>query len=344
MEYIVRKCKNNTIGEGGRLRFVAQCVTIGAGRFWRKGQAMILVTGGAGFIGSHLVRSLVDAGESVRVFDNLSSGHAHHLDPLREHIDVQIGDVRDADAVAAAVEGVDLVIHLAALISVVQSVAEPRLTHEINVTGALNVFEAARGARVRRVVLASSAAVYGDPAQVPTPEDAPKAPLSPYGLSKLMGEQYGQLYSAQYGLECVSLRFFNVYGPRQDPKSPYAAAVPIFLDRMLTGEQPLIYGDGTQSRDFVYVGDIVRALWTAGTAPGLGGDVFNVARGEPTTVNDLVERLGEALGVDIAPRYAPPRPGEIRHSCADVAHFADRAGFRAATDLQTGLNELVRSV
>lgn len=301
----------------------------------------ILVTGGLGFIGSHLVRWLVEQNQPVRVFDNVSSGNQNNLGPALGQVDLRVGDVRDVQALRDAIEGVDVVIHLAALISVVQSMAEPRLTHDINATGTLNVFEAARAVGARRCVLASSAAVYGNPAQVPTPEDTPLDPLSPYGLTKQMGEQYGQLYSQQYGLPCVSLRFFNVYGPRQDPKSPYAAAVPIFLDRIRQGQQPVIYGDGEQSRDFVFVGDIVRALWTAGTAPGLGGEVFNVARGEATTVNELVERLGEAVGIAVQPRHAAERPGEIRNSCAVVERFAKRAGFRAKTDLQTGLTQTV---
>jgi nucleoside-diphosphate-sugar epimerase len=299
----------------------------------------ILVTGGAGFIGSHLVRRLVEQGHSVRVLDSLVSGHAHNLDSVAGAIDMRVADLQDADAVREAVVGVDYVFHLAALISVVQSVEQPLLTHAINVNGTLGLMEAARAAGVKRLVQVSSAAVYGDPAQVPTPEETPPEPLSPYGLSKHIAEEYGQLYSRLYGLECVALRFFNVYGPGQDPRSPYAAAVPRFVEALASGQQPTVFGDGQQTRDFTFVEDNVRALWAAASAPGIGGAVFNVGRGQPVSVLELINTLGELLGVEARPHFAPARAGEIRHSCADVGSFAARAGFRAQVGLREGLGK-----
>lgn len=302
----------------------------------------VLVTGGAGFIGSHVVRFLLQQNQQVRIFDNLSTGKLENIEPVLDRVDLCEGDIRDPEALEDAMDGVDVVIHLAAMISVVQSLAEPLLTNEININGTLNVLEAARNMGAKRFVFASSAAVYGDVPQVPTPENAPTAPLSPYGLTKLMGEQYCTFYSNHYGLKCVSLRFFNAYGPRQDPNSPYAAAVPIFMERLRRGQAVTIYGDGEQSRDFVYVGDMARALWTAATAPGIAGEVFNVAYGEAVTVNSLVQQMGVALGIQVDPIYAPARPGEIRSSCANVEKFARRTGFRANVDLQAGLRQIIK--
>lgn len=297
----------------------------------------ILVTGGAGFIGSHMVEWLLDQRHTVRVLDNLSTGHADNLGAWSTQIDLRVHDIRDTEAVQSAVAGVDAIIHLAALVSVGQSIAEPELAHAINVTGTLRILEAARAAAVGRVVLASSCAVYGDPTRIPTDEDTRPHPLSPYALSKYVNEQYAQLYNDLYGLECVALRFFNVYGPRQDPKSPYAAAVPRFIAALLAGEQPMIFGDGLQSRDFIYVGDIVRALWTAASTPGIAGAVFNVGGGAARSVLELAQTIGNLLGVRVQPNFAPERIGEVRHSCADIARFAEQAGFRASVDLISGL-------
>lgn len=302
----------------------------------------VLVTGGAGFIGSHVVRFLLQQNQQVRIFDNLSTGKLENIEPVLDRVDLCEGDIRDPEAVEDAMASVDVVIHLAALVSVVQSLAEPLLTNEININGTLNVLEAARNMGVKRFVFASSAAVYGDVGIIPTPENAPTAPLSPYGLTKLMGEQYCAFYSNHYGLKSVALRFFNAYGPRQDPNSPYAAAVPIFMERLRHGQSITIYGDGEQSRDFVYVGDIARALWTAATAPGIAGEVFNVAYGQAITVNSLVQHMGVALGIQVDPIHAPARPGEIRTSFANVEKFARRAGFRANVDLQAGLRHIIK--
>ncbi|HEX9370841.1 MAG TPA: NAD-dependent epimerase/dehydratase family protein [Roseiflexaceae bacterium] len=301
----------------------------------------ILVTGGAGFIGSHLVEWLVEQGHRVRVLDNFSSGHPESLASVRGAIELVAGDIRDLAAVRAAARDVDLIVHLAAMVSVVQSIAEPLAAQAINAMGSLHVLEAARQAGVRRVVQASSCAVYGDAARLPIDEDTPPEPLSPYAATKLAAEQAGRLYSRLYGLEAVALRFFNVYGPRQDPASPYAAVVPRFVAALRGGQQPTIYGDGGQSRDFVFVGDVVRALWVAATAPGIAGEVFNVGRGEARSVLDLAHTIGALLGVDVRPQFAPPRDGEVRHSRADVARFAERAGFRAATSLRAGLEATI---
>jgi len=243
--------------------------------------------------------------------------------------------------VRRAASGVDLIFHLAAMVSPVQSVEQPIEAHAVNTTGTLQVLEAARAAGARRVVQASSCAVYGNTQRLPIGEADPPQPLSPYAASKLAAEQYGQMYTRLYGLEVVALRFFNVYGPRQDPASPYAAAVPRFVSTLSTGRQPTIYGDGEQSRDFIFVGDIVRALWTAATAPGIAGAVFNVGRGETSSIHTLVETIAELLDVPAHPHFAPERAGEVRHSCADVSLFASRASFRAQVDLREGLRAVL---
>lgn len=297
----------------------------------------VLVTGGCGFIGSHLVRWLVEQGHTVRVLDNLSSGRREALGPALRVVDLLEGDIRDGEIVREAVQGMDLVFHLAALVSVVESIEYPLRTQAVNATGTLQVLEAARAAQVRCVVQASSCAVYGNTEQLPISEATPPDPLSPYAVTKLAAEQLGQLYSQLYGLDVVALRFFNVYGPRQDPASPYAAVVPRFVAALRSGQQPTIYGDGQQSRDFIFVGDIVRALWTAATSPGLAGSVLNVGAGQAWSILQLAEMISAALGVPLAPQLAPARSGEVRHSCGDVALFAERAGFRTQVSLREGL-------
>jgi nucleoside-diphosphate-sugar epimerase len=301
----------------------------------------ILVTGGAGFIGSHLVRWLVEQGHRVRVLDNFSTGRQESLAPVRASIDVVTGDIRDYATVLAATHDRELIIHLAAMVSVVQSVQQPLEAHAINATGSLHVLEAARHAGVARVVQASSCAIYGNTEQLPISEMHTPVPLSPYASTKLAAEQAGQLYSQLYGVATVALRFFNVYGPRQDPSSPYAAVVPRFIRALRSGQQPTIYGNGDQSRDFVFVGDIVRALWAAGTMPGIGGSVYNVGRGEAYSILDLAHMIGEVLGVGVQPHFAATRDGEVRHSCADVTRFKQQAGFQAQTSLYEGLKATI---
>ena len=297
----------------------------------------VLVTGGAGFIGSHLVRWLVRENHVVRVLDNLSTGRRAMLGPVQDSVEMIVGDIRDFETVQSAVAGVDLVFHLAAMVSVAQSVEQPLLAQSINATGSLHVLDAARKVGARRVIQASSCAIYGNCERLPISENEPPQPSSPYAITKLAAEQAGQLYSRLYGLEVVALRFFNVYGPRQDPNSPYAAAVPRFMATLHARQQPTIYGDGLQSRDFIFVEDIVRALWAAATVPGIAGEAFNVGRGEGLSIRDLVDMLGDVLGVPSKPLFAPPRDGEVRHSLADVSRFAERTGFRAQVGLREGL-------
>ncbi len=296
----------------------------------------VLVTGGAGFIGSHLVERLVATGDRVRVLDNFSTGSADRLAHLGADVQVQAGDVRDPRALATAAEGAEVIYHLAALVSVVKSVAQPVETFDINLSGTLHVLEAARQSGVRRVVLASTCAIYGDTHKLPVSEQDPPAPLSPYATSKLAAEEALKLYTRLHRLETVSLRFFNVYGPRQDPASPYAAVVPRFIAALRAGGQPTIYGDGLQTRDFIYVGDIVESLRAAATLPGIAGAVFNVGRGEETSVLDLAETIGACLSREVQPAFAPPREGEVRRSRADVSTFA-AAGFAARVTLRDGL-------
>lgn len=296
----------------------------------------VLVTGGAGFIGSHLIERLLERNCQVCVLDNFSSGSPERLAPFGDALDVIEGDVCDPSVVERAVAGAEAVFHLAAMVSVVQSVAEPVAAYAINTAGTVQLLEAARRAGVRRLALASTCAIYGDTERLPVSEADPVAPVSPYAASKLAAEQACQLYSRLHGLETVALRFFNVYGPRQDPASPYAAVVPRFAASLRAGQQPTIFGDGLQSRDFIFVGDIVEALWTAATAPGLAGRLFNVGRGEQTSVLDLARTVGAHLGVPVNPVFAPARDGEVRHSRADVSAYA-AAGFRASHDLREGL-------
>lgn len=297
----------------------------------------ILVTGGAGFIGSHLVHWLVQQGHTVRVLDNLSSGTRERLAPVAESVTLITDDIRSYDHVYQAMQGVELVFHLAAMVSVVQSVEQPLLAQAVNATGTLNVLEAARNAGVSRVVHMSSSAVYGLTLTVPISEQTQPNPISPYGLTKLSAEQAGHLYTSLYGLDTVALRGFNIYGPGQDPSSPYAAVVPRFIAALRAGEQPTIYGTGQQTRDFIYVGDVVQGLWVAATTSSLGGLVFNIGQGQQTTIQSLAQRVGEVMGVAVSPRFAPPRDGEVLHSCADVSLLADHTGFRPAVSLQKGL-------
>ena len=280
-----------------------------------------LVTGGAGFIGSNLVRSLVADGVSVRVLDDLSTGRMENLEDLGDGVEVRTGDVRDPIAVASAMESVDTVFHLAAIPSVARSVADPRSSNEVNVTGTLNMLIAARDAGCRRVVLASSSAVYGVQRTMPLHEQMVCAPISPYGVTKLAGERYMKAFFESYGLPTVSLRFFNVFGPRQNPLAEYAAVVPRFIRAALEGEPVTIFGDGTQTRDFVYVGDVMAAIRLAADASDEAlGAAFNVATGQPHTVGELhraIAKLAPDLGPEPIP--APPRPGDIAQSQADIS-------------------------
>ncbi len=300
-----------------------------------------LVTGGAGFIGSHLVDALVRRGDSVRVFDNFSSGVAQNLAAVRDQIEVIEGDLRDREAVRRAVEGVDVILHQGALPSVQRSIEDPLATHAVNVDGTLYLLMAAHEAGVRRVVLASSSSVYGDSPTLPKHEGMPPDPRSPYAVSKLAAESYALAWTASFGLPTIALRYFNVYGPRQSANSDYAAVIPRFVTRMLRGQPPIIYGDGLQSRDFTYVEDVVAANLLAAAAPAEVNGAFNVAAGGRYTLLDLVAALNRILGTDLAPEHAPARAGEVRHSQADISRAGEVLGFEPATPFDEGLARTV---
>ena len=302
-----------------------------------------LVTGGTGFIGSNLVHALTERGDVVRILDDLSTGRLSNLGDLLGEVEVTEGDLRDPDAVTDAVRGVGAVFHLGAIPSVARSVADPRTSHDVNVTGTLNVLLAARNAGCERVVFASSSAVYGEQTTFPLHEGLVCRPISPYGVSKVSGERYMQAFHATYGLATVALRFFNVFGPRQNPAAEYAAVVPRFIERSLAGEPVTIYGDGEQARDFIFVGDVVRAcLLAAEATEEAWGGAFNVAAGERRTVNELAATIADVVGPGLPePIYEDARAGDVRESHADVME-ADRAlGYIAQVDLEHGLRRTV---
>jgi len=297
-----------------------------------------LVTGGAGFIGSNLVRRLAGQGTRIRVFDNLSSGHLENLAGLEKHVEFVQGDLRDADALRDAMRGVHNVFHIGALASVQASVDDPATTHEINVTGTLNLLLAAREARVDRFVFSSSASIYGDSPEMPKREDMLPAPMSGYALSKLAGEHYGCIFHDLYGLNFFALRYFNVFGPRQDPASHYAAVIPLFMRAMIDGRQPIIYGDGGQTRDFTFVEDIVSANLACLSAPDSAmGGIYNIAYGDRISVNDLAAGIAQLAGQPFVPVYEPARPGDIRESQADASRARQLLGWTPEHTFAEGL-------
>jgi len=304
------------------------------------------VTGGAGFIGSHIAEELLKREDArVRVIDDLSTGREENLAAFRDRIDFRRQDIRDLAGLRKQFEGVDGVFHMAALVSVAVSVAEPRKNHNMNLTGVLNVLEAAKLCGVRRVVQASSAAVYGNDPGLPKREVMAPCPESPYAVGKLAGEHYGRVFSKLYGLPVVSLRCFNVYGPRQNPASPYSGVISIFADKVLKGESPIIFGDGAQSRDFVYVKDVVKANLLAMDSRELqGGEVFNVATGVATSLLDLLRAVGAAAGREVEPAHEEPRPGDILHSLASIELAEERLGFRPDFRLENGISALIASL
>jgi nucleoside-diphosphate-sugar epimerase len=303
--------------------------------------ALYLVTGGAGFIGSHIVEGLVERGEKVRVLDNLSTGKMDNLAGVSGRIEFVEGDIRDLETCRRAADGADHVLHQAAVASVALSVEDPLLTNAVNVTGTLNLLVAAREAGARSFVLASSSAVYGDDPALAKVEGREGRPQSPYGVSKLVGEKYAEAFHALHGMKTAALRYFNVFGPRQDPSSQYAAVIPLFITRILRGERPVIYGDGEQSRDFIYVKSVVEAnILAAGSAAG-GGEAVNVAGGRGMTVNALLGAVNEVLGAGVEAVHAPPRPGDIKHSTADVRKAKKVLGFEPGTPFIEGLRETV---
>jgi len=300
---------------------------------------LYLVTGGAGFIGSHLVEELVKQGQRVRVIDNLSTGKKENIEPFSEKIEFVEGDIRDLELVRDGMDGVDYVLHQAAVPSVPRSVKDPLTSNSANVEGTLDILIAARNAGVKRVVYASSSSVYGDTPVLPKDEDMKQEPRSAYAVSKLAGELYCQAFYHAYGLETVALRYFNVFGPRQDPKSQYAAVVPKFITALLHGEPPTIFDDGNQSRDFTYIENVVEANLLATRAAGVTGEVFNIACGERITVNELARFLMEIIRVnpELKPEYAPPRLGDVRHSLADISKARKLLGYKVKVSVHEGL-------
>ncbi len=307
--------------------------------------ATYLVTGGAGFIGSHIVDALLEREHTVLCVDNLSTGKVENIAhvELNERFSFFKADIRDLQTLRSLMKGVDYVFHEAALGSVQRSVEDPATTHEVNATGTLNVLVAARESAVKRVVYASSSSVYGDSETLPKVESMSPAPKSPYAVSKLVGEHYAAVFTDLYGLEVVSLRYFNVFGPRQDPFSDYAAVIPIFIRQLLKGQSPTIFGDGTQSRDFTYVGNVVEANLLAASAKGAGGRVFNVACGERMDLNTLLKRLKTLLepykkGISaLEPIFGPPRPGDVKHSLAGIDVAQTWLGYSPAYSVEEGL-------
>ncbi len=304
----------------------------------------VLVTGGAGFIGSHLVEHLLRGGAAVRILDNFSAGREANLSFAAAYgtrLEIVRGDVRDLATVERAARGVTVIFHQAAMRSVPRSVADPLGANENNVTGTLHVLEAARRAGIRRVVYASSSSVYGDRPELPKREDQPPAPISPYAVSKAAGEQYAAVWHRLYGVDTVGLRYFNVFGPRQDPASEYAAVIPRFILWALRGEPVEIHGDGTQSRDFTYIDNVVHANVLAAEAEGAGGEAFNVGCGEQISLLSMVEKLEKLLGRPLARRHTPGRAGDVPHTLADLGKAKRLLGFSPLVDFDDGFRRTV---
>jgi len=299
-----------------------------------------LVTGGAGFIGSNTVEELLNLGHEVKVLDNLLTGKKENISEFINDIEFIKDDIKDLETVRKSVKGVEYVIHLAALGSVPRSVKDPILTNEVNVNGTLNVLIASRDEGVKRLVYSSSSSVYGKNPTLPKKENMIPDPISPYAVSKLTGEYYCRVFYETYGLETVSLRYFNIYGKKQDPFSQYSAVVPSFIDAMLKGHQPVIFGDGGQSRDFTFIEDCVQANIKACFAPEAVGEVFNISYGKRVTVNELFYKIQEILNKDeIEPVYKAPRPGDLHHSLADTSKARKLLGFKPRYDIESGLRK-----
>ena len=298
----------------------------------------VLVTGGAGFIGSHLVEALLAEGRAVRVVDDLSTGHRSNLAHLEARYEWLEGDLADFETCRSAVDGVDAILHQAAIPSVPRSIREPLLSHSSGATATLNLLEAARLAGCRRLVFAASSSAYGDTDDLPKHEGMVPNPLSPYAASKLAGEHYVRVYARTMGLDGVSLRYFNVFGPRQDPSSPYSGVISLFARLMADGRRPTIYGDGSQTRDFTYVANVVRANLLALDSPRpLGGEALNVGTGSRISLLELVEAINRALGTDLAPEFLPPRVGDVRDSQASLEKARAVLGYGPAVAFEEGL-------
>jgi UDP-glucose 4-epimerase len=302
-----------------------------------------LITGGAGFIGSHLVKHVLIGGGSVRVVDNLSTGSAERLEQIRDSVEVLTGDLADDSVAAEAVKEIDYVLHQAAVPSVQRSIVDPVGTNRANVTATLNLLENSRRAGVRRFVYAASSSAYGDTEVLPKREEMPANPLSPYALQKWVGERYCKLYYELYGLETVCLRYFNVFGPGQDPYSEYSAVIPKFITKLLAEEPITVYGDGEQSRDFTYIDNVIEANLLALRAPNAPGEVCNIGYGQRVSLNELIRILEGLLEVRAQVTYAPPKPGDVRHSLADISKAARILGYVPKAEIKEGLRRTVEA-
>jgi len=303
------------------------------------------ITGGAGFIGSNLAEHLLDRDFSVVVIDNLSTGKEQNIAGFAERAGSRFQflqtDINETDQLRRAFSGVSYVFHLAAIPSVARSINDPAATQSSNINGTLSVLTAARDARVKRVIAASSSSIYGDDPSLPKKENRIGRCLSPYALSKFVTEEYCRLFYQLYGLETVSLRYFNVFGPRQDPNSDYAAVIPRFSTRLLAGNPPVVYGDGEQTRDFTFVANVVDANWKAATSPCVAGEAFNIGCGAQTSLNQLIQKMNKVLGTQVKPIYESARKGDVRHSLADVSKASGMLGYSPAISLETGLKSVL---
>jgi len=303
--------------------------------------ATYVVTGGGGFIGSHIVEELLRRRETVKLIDNFSTGKRANVEAFKNKADIIETDISEGKNLVDIFKGADYVIHQAAIPSVPKSILDPVTSHRSNVNGTLNVLIAARDAGVKRVVYASSSSLYGDSPTLPKHEEMMPKPLSPYGAQKLFGEMYCQVFTRSYGLETVALRYFNVFGPRQDPSSPYSGVLALFIPAVLQDRRPTIYGDGLQSRDFTYVQNVVDANLLACTVPGIGGQVFNIARGDRITVNSILQQINKITGKDVPPIYSEPRAGDIKHSQADITRAREHLGYEARISFEEGLRRTI---
>lgn len=297
----------------------------------------VLITGGAGFIGSHLTSYLVEQGHNVRVFDDLSSGKRENLAHLGEKFELLEGDMRDSSQCARACQDIEFVFHEAAIPSVPKSVDHPQASHDANINGTFNILQSAVACKVRRVIYAASSSAYGDTEVSPKHERLTPVPLSPYAVQKFTGEQYGRAFYECYGLETISLRYFNVFGSRQDPQSQYAAAIPAFVTAILSGEPPKVYGDGEQTRDWTHIDNVVRGNMLAMKLDKSHGEIVNIACGGQVSVNEVIAAINRTLGTDIQPVYSPTRPGDVKHSCADISLAKSLLGFEPQVAFEEGL-------
>lgn len=304
--------------------------------------ALSLITGGAGFIGSNMARFLLEKGEKVRILDNFETGKRENLTEIADEIELLEGDIRNMDAVRRAVKGADVIYHLAALGSVPRSMKDPATTHNVNVDGTFNVLMAARDEKVRRIVFSSSSSVYGQSKVLPQHEDLPLLPISPYGASKAIGEIYFRAFYETYGLQSVCLRYFNVFGARQDPTSQYAAAIPLFVSALLRDKSPTIFDDGEQSRGFTYIDNVTKANWLAANAKETHGEAVNISTKNAVTVNTVVNTIRKLMGKEkIKPVYAPPRAGDIKHSLADVRRAKKIIGYEPFVSFEEGIAKAI---